>query len=154
MDAEHNRTTSTSGTTSTSEGTSLGSLLATLTREMSSLVRQETQLAKAEMSEKTHQVMNGVAAIAIAGAVLFGGFLVLLAAAVFLLNEVLPPDTTPWLSAILVGLVVAIVGYVMLKSGLKKLQTHNLMPDRTMASLQSDRDLARHHETHAKEELK
>ncbi|MBS9404607.1 phage holin family protein [Halomonas sp. TRM85114] len=148
MDAEHNRTTS------TSESTSLGSLLTTLTREMSSLVRQETQLAKAEMSEKTHQAMSGVGAIAIAGAVLFSGFLVLLAAAVFLLNEVLPPDTTPWLSAIIVGLVVAIIGYVMLKSGLKKLQTQNLMPNRTMASLQSDRDLARHHETHAKEELK
>lgn len=154
MDAEHNRTASTSGTTSTSEGTSLGGLLTTLTREMSSLVRQETQLAKAEMSEKTHQVMTGVAAIAIAGAVLFSGFLVLLAAAVFLLNEVLPPDTTPWLSAIIVGLVVAIIGYVMLKSGVKKLQTQNLMPNRTMASLQNDRELARHHEAHAKEELK
>lgn len=149
MDAEHNRTTST-----TSEGASLGSLLSTLTREMGSLVRQETQLAKAEMSEKTHQAMTGVAAIAIAGAVLFGGFLVLLAAAVFLLNEVLPPDTTPWLSAIIVGLVVAIIGYVMLKSGVKKLQAQNLMPDRTMASLQSDKDLARHHEAHVKEELK
>jgi drug/metabolite transporter (DMT)-like permease len=136
------------------QGASLGSLLSTLTREMSSLVRQETQLAKAEMSEKTHQVMGGVGAVATAGAVLFGGFLVLLAAAVFLLNEVLPPDTTPWLSAIIVGLVVAIIGYVLLKSGLKKLQARNLMPSRTIASLQSDKDLARHHEAHAKEELK
>jgi xanthine/uracil permease len=98
--------------------------------------------------------MGGVGAVATAGAVLFGGFLVLLAAAVFLLNEVLPPDTTPWLSAIIVGLVVAIIGYVLLKSGLKKLQARNLMPSRTIASLQSDKDLARHHEAHAKEELK
>lgn len=83
----------------TSQGSSIGSLLSTVMQEMTSLVRNEAELAKTEMSEKTHQAMGAIAEIAIAGAVLLGGFLTLLAAIVFLLNEVLPPETTPWLSA-------------------------------------------------------
>lgn len=75
----------------TSQGSSVGSLLSTVMQELSSLVRNEAALAKTEMSEKNHQAMAAIAAIAIAGAVLFGGFLALLAAAIFLLNEVLPP---------------------------------------------------------------
>lgn len=138
----------------TKEASSLGSLLSSLTREMTSLVRNEAELAKTEMSEKTHQAMEGIGAIAIAGAVLLGGFLTLLAAMVFLLDEVLPPDTTPWLSAIIVGVVVAVIGIIMLKAGLKKLQARNLMLSRTMNSLQSDKEFAKEHQHRTKEELK
>ncbi|MBR2514263.1 MAG: phage holin family protein [Halomonas sp.] len=138
----------------TSQGSSVGSLLSTVMQEISSLVRNEAMLAKTEMSEKTHQAMEGIAAIAIAGAVLLGGFLTLLAATVFLLNEVLPPDTTPWLSALIVGAVVTLIGIIMLKAGLKKLEARSLMPDRTMHSLQSDKALAEKHQDNVKEEMK
>jgi xanthine/uracil permease len=89
-----------------------------------------------------------------AGAVLMGGFLTLLAALVFLLNEVLPPETTPWLSALIVGVVVSVIGVMMLKAGQKKLQARNLMPSRTMHSLQSDKTTAKQHQHNVKEELK
>lgn len=138
----------------TSQGSSVGSLLSTVMQELSSLVRNEAALAKSEMTEKTHQAMGAIAAIAIAGAVLMGGFLTLLAALVFLLNEVLPPDTTPWLSALIVGVVVSIIGVMMLKAGQKKLQARNLMPTRTMNSLHSDRAVAQKHQHNVKEELK
>ncbi len=138
----------------TSQNTSVGSLLSTVMQEISSLVRNEAELAKTEMSEKTHQVMVAIAEIAIAGAVLMGGFLTLLAALVFVLNEVLPPDTTPWLSAIIVGIVVTLMGVIMLKAGQKKLQARNLMPNRTLHSLQSDKATAKQHQHNVKEELK
>lgn len=138
----------------TSQGSSVGSLLSTVMHEISSLVRNEAELAKTEMSEKTHQAMAGVASIAIAGAVLLGGFLTLLAAAVFLLNEILPPDTTPWLSALIVGGVVTVIGIIMLKAGQKKLQARSLMPTRTMSSLHSDKAVAQKHQHNLKEELK
>ena len=138
----------------TSQGSSVGSLLSTVMQELSSLVRNEAALAKSEMTEKTHQAMGAIAAIAIAGAVLMGGFLTLLAALVFLLNEVLPPDTTPWLSALIVGVVVSVIGVMMLKAGQKKLQARNLMPTRTMNSLHSDRAVAQKHQHNVKEELK
>ncbi|WP_447555414.1 phage holin family protein [Vreelandella sp. EE22] len=145
MDTQHNNTT---------QGSSVGSLLTTLTREVTDLVRNEAELAKAEVSEKTHQVMTGIAAIAIAGAVIFAGFLVLLASAVALLNEILPPNMTPWLSAAIVGVVVAVIGMIMLNVGLKKIQARNLMPTRTLHSLQQDKALAKEHQHNVKEELK
>lgn len=137
-----------------SQSSSVGSLLSTVMQEISSLVRNEAALAKTEMTEKTHQAMGAIASIAMAGAVLLGGFLTLLAALVFLLNEVLPADTTPWLSALIVGVVVTIIGVMMLKAGQKKLQARNLMPSRTMHSLQSDKTTAKQHQHNVKEELK
>ena len=139
---------------STSQTSSVGSLLSTVMQEITSLVRNEVELAKTEMSEKTHQAMEGVAAIAIAGAVLLGGFLTLLAAVVMLLNEVLPPDTTPWLGAVIVGVVMAVIGIMMLKAGQKKLQARNLMLNRTMHSLHNDKSFAKEHQQNVKEELK
>ena len=134
-------------------GSSLGSLLSSLTHEVTSLVRKEVELAKAEFSEKSSQAAKGVGAIAAAGGVLFCGFLVLLAAAVFGLNTVLPPDTTPWLSALIVGGVVLLIGLIMLQSGRKKLRAQNLMPNRTLSSFRNDRELASQHEDRAKEQL-
>lgn len=136
------------------EATSIGSLISNLTHEVTSLVRKEVELAKAEMSEKTSQAAGGIASVAMAGGVLLCGFLVLLAAAVFGLNTVLPPDTTPWLSALIVGGVVVIIGFIMLASGRRKLRTRNLMPSRTMASLRNDKELAIQHDEKAKEQLK
>ncbi|RUR33281.1 phage holin family protein [Vreelandella andesensis] len=133
---------------------SVGSLLSTLLNEITALVRGEAELAKAEMSEKTHQAVAGVAAIALAGAVLLGGFLTLLAAVVMLLNEVLPPETRPWLSAIIVGGVVTLIGVLMLKAGLSKVSAQGLMPNRTIDSLRSDKELTKAHQRHVKEEVK
>ena len=130
---------------------SFGSLMSDLTRDSSLLVRDEIDLAKAEMSEKMSQVVTGITSMATAGAVLMSGFLVLLAAAVFGLNTVLPPDMTPWLSALIVGGVVVVIGLIMLVVGRKKLQTSNLVPDQTIASLRNDRKLASQHDGTAKE---
>lgn len=132
----------------------IGALFSSLTREVSALVRKESELARVEMSEKAGQAMGGVAAIAVAGGVLLCGFLVLLAAAVFGLNTVLPPETTPWLSALIVGVVVVVIGLIMLQAGRKKLDREALMPTRTMASFRRDRELAQQHEDVVKEELR
>ncbi len=151
MDSDHKTTPS---QPASPQGSSVGSLLSTVMQEITSLVRNEAELAKTEMSEKTHQAMMALAGIAVAGAVLLGGFLTLLAALVFMLNEVLPPDMTPWLSAIIVGVVVTVIGIVMLKAGLAKLQARNLVPNRTLNSLNTDKELAKEHQHNVKEELK
>ncbi|MCB8887959.1 phage holin family protein [Vreelandella malpeensis] len=145
MDTQHESTT---------QGSSVGTLLTTLTRELTGLVRNEAELAKAEVSEKTHQALTAIAAIAIAGAVIFAGFLVLLAAAVFLLNDLLPPEMTPWLSAVIVGAVVALIGMIMLGTGLNRIKAQSLAPRRTLQSLKDDKALADEHRRHVKEELK
>ena len=137
-----------------SQTPSIATLFSNLANEVLVLVRKESELAKVEMQEKSRQAMGAVTSIAIAGAVLFSGFLVLLAAAVFGLNTVLPPETTPWLSALIVGGVVVVIGLIMLQAGRSKLKQESLMPSRTIASLRRDKALAQGHEELIKEELK
>ncbi len=151
MDSEHD--TRRSQETRRSREASFGSLMSDLTRDSTTLVRDEIDLAKAEFSDKISQLTTGIASIATAGAVLLSGFLVLLAAAVFGLNTVLPPGMTPWLSALIVGAVVVVIGLIMLMVGRKKLKTSNLMPEQTIASLRNDRNLAKQHDGTAKERL-
>ena len=133
------------------ESGSFGSLISSLTHEVTALVRDEVELAKAEMREKVSQVTTSVTSMAVAGGVLLSGFLVLLAAAVFGLDTFLQ---RPWLSALIVGAIVVVIGFIMLQSAKKKLKSANLAPNRTMASFRKDQDMAKKHECQVKEELK
>jgi hypothetical protein len=51
----------------------------------------------------------------------------------------LPESVAPWLAPLLVGLVVALVGYGMIKGGKSKLEADSLKPHRTIESLQADK---------------
>ena len=117
---------------------SIGALVSELSQETTTLLQQEIALAKTEMSEKVSQVSTGLVSLAIGGLVLFAGILVLLDALVFGLGELMPPDLTPWLPALIVGVIVTVIGAILLQKGRSNLQTTNLMPQRTAASLQRD----------------
>lgn len=136
------------------EDRSLSSLISDLTQQTYTLVRKEAALAKAEMSQKVSQLGAGIAALAIGGAVAFAGFLVLLEAVVAKLAEALPPDSANWLSPLIVGAAVAIVGVILLMIGRSNLDAQNLLPQRTINSLQRDRELAKEHKELAKEQLR
>lgn len=120
------------------EDTSVG-LVAQLTREMTTLFSKEVALAKSELTHSAKSVKKGVASVAAGGLVLFAGFLVLLWAAVLGLSEFMQP----WLAAIIVGGIVALVGFSMLKAGQKKLEPSTLRPTRTEHQLHKDRQVAR-----------
>jgi hypothetical protein len=128
---------------SNKEDRSFGSLFAELTQETTTLVQQEVALAKAEMSEKISQVGSGLATLIIGGFVLFAGLLKLLDAVIFGIAELLPPDLTPWLAALIVGGIVAIIGAVMLQKGRSNLKSTNLAPQRTAESLRRDKEFAK-----------
>lgn len=127
------------------ETRSLAGLFVELWRETSTLFRQEAELAKAELSEKVSQVESGFAALAAGGAILFAGLLVLLAAAVAGVARVLPPEHASWLSPLMVGLVVALIGGVLLAKARKDLRRTNLRPTRTMASVRADGRMVKEH---------
>lgn len=116
---------------------SIMSLLKRLTDELSVLFRQEMALATAEFSRSMRTFFLGVSAVAAGGAVIFAGFLVLLAAAVLGLSVWLQP----WQAALVVGGAVVLVGIVMLLAGRKKLDLHDLKPDRSVRSLKRDKDV-------------
>lgn len=103
---------------------SLGELFAELARETSSLVRQEVTLARTEMTQKVTQAGRDVGVIGVGGAIAYAGLLAIIAAVILGLGQFIPL----WLSALIVGLVVAGVGYVLIQRGLSALKRANLTP--------------------------
>jgi hypothetical protein len=118
---------------------SLGELFADLARETSTLVRQEVELARTEMTQKATQVARDGGTIGIGGAIAYAGFLAVVAALILGLGLFLPL----WLSALIVGLVVAGIGYAVLQSGLSALKRANLAPRETIETLKEDAEWAK-----------
>lgn len=121
----------------------LRSLISSLTQDMSTLVLEEAGLARTEISEKISQAVAGLVFFILATVVMIGGFIILLDAAVVGLNHILPPDLTPWLSELIVGLVFVITGLVLLMIGRSELKAKNLIPQKTITSVKRDRDLVK-----------
>ncbi len=118
---------------------SLAALFSDLTRDTVELVRQELALARAELSQKVSTAQGALASMAVGAAVILAGLFLLLQAIVQGLAQVLPPDMAPWLSPLIVGAVVAAIGWAMLNAGKAKLDPDNLVPQRTMDSLRRDK---------------
>jgi xanthine/uracil permease len=132
MPSEMNRTTP--------DPRSVPDLLGDLVQQSSSLVRQEVQLARAEMSEKVSQIGAAAASIGVAGALLLGALIILLQAVVAILVAF---GLQVWLASLIVGIVVALIGYLLLQGGLKKMKAANLTPDRTVHQVSQDAAVAK-----------
>jgi hypothetical protein len=118
---------------------SLGTLFTDLTRETVDLIRQEIALARAEVGEKLNTAQHAIIAIALGAAVTLAGLFVILQAVVNALAMFLPLALAPWLAPLIVGVLVALIGYLMIKNGQSNLKAETLMPERTMNSLRTDR---------------
>ena len=114
---------------------SLKDLLADLTDSITTLFRQEIQLARAETSEKISQVGVAIGAIAGGAILALAALIVLLQALVIGIAEAGVP---PGWASLIVGVVVAIIAYVLIHKGTSDLKASNLAPDRTMSSLKRD----------------
>jgi len=119
---------------------SLGELFADLARESSTLLRQEVQLAKTELSQKASQLGKDAASIAVGGLVAYAGLLAILAALIIGLASAGLPW---WAAALLVGIIVAGIGYALIQRGLTALKREDLAPRRTIESLQEDAQWAK-----------
>jgi hypothetical protein len=117
---------------------SLPTLFADLTRDIVDLLRKEVALGRAELAQKVSHAQSGVSSIAIGAAIAMAGMVILLLAAVNGVAMVLPPDLAPWLAPLIVGGVVVLIGYLMLKSGQSNLTAEKLVPQRTLNSLRAD----------------
>jgi hypothetical protein len=119
----------------TQQERSIGELFGQLAEDMSLLVRQEVQLAKTEMSEKMSRATGDLVAVGTGGFVAYLGGLALVAALILGLAEL---GIASWLSALIVGAVLAGVGFVMLRRGTRDLKQHSFTPDRTIRTLKED----------------
>ncbi len=116
---------------------SLSELFAELARETSTLVRQEVQLARDEVSQQVARVGRNVGALVAGGAVVYAGFLAIIAAVILLLGDLGLPW---WLAALLVGVVVAGVGAALVARAITALKQTDLVPRQTVETLREDQE--------------
>ena len=131
--------------TDDANGRSIGQLIGDLLREGSELFQEEVALARTEMATKLPVAGRSAGMIAGGAALAYGGLLAVMAAIIIALHYVLPW----WASALLVGVVVIAVGYLLIQSGLQTLKNTSLVPRRTVASLRGYQEVARPRATSA-----
>jgi hypothetical protein len=121
-------------------GESLGDLVSELTSDLSKLMRQELELAKAEIRQEAAKAGKATGMLAAAG---FAGYLttVLLSLAlVFALGAVMPLG---W-AALIVAVLWGVAGAVLYSTGRARLRTVNPKPERTVETLKEDAEWAKH----------
>ena len=131
-------------TTATKDERSLGQLLKELSSETTTLLRQEVDLAKAEMSEKVSRVGTNVASVGVGGAVALVGAMALVAALILglisLFDNFMSPEVAVWVAPLLVGAVLAAIGYSMISKAMATLRQESLTPKKTTQSLQENKE--------------
>ncbi len=118
---------------------SLGDLLTGLTTDLSTLLRQEVQLAKVETMEKVNHATQSIVLMAAGGFVAYGGFLAIIAAMVAGFS--LWFSLSIWLSALLVGVLWIVVGLICLQIGRSTLQQVNVVPEKTLETMKGNVDM-------------
>ncbi|GGF75825.1 hypothetical protein GCM10011402_30680 [Paracoccus acridae] len=99
------------------------------------LVRKEVALAKAELSQNIQRAAVALGFVAAAAVIAIVTINVLVAALVAALAET---ELGPIWSAVIVGVVLAVLAYVLLRKGMNDLKPEALMPSRTVQNVQRD----------------
>ncbi len=119
---------------------SLGELFGALAQDTGTLVRQEVELAKTEMTQKATRVGQDIGFLLAGGAVAYAGFLGILAAIAIGLGQLGVPW---WLAALLVGVIVAGIGGFLVMRGLSALRQETAVPQQTIDTLKEDAEWAK-----------
>jgi hypothetical protein len=126
---------------------SIPALLKQLATEITTLVRQELDLAKAEMSEKGRKAGPGFGLIGAAGGVALLAAGAVTTFLILALDGVMPN----WLAALLVAAVYGLVAYVLYSRGKEKVDdAGSPAPRQTIESVKEDVEWAKHPTTSAK----
>lgn len=118
---------------------SLGDIVSSLFGDISTLFRQEVQLAKTEMTQKASRAAKDAVGAIIGGVIAIIGVMVLIWALIYGLAVYMPL----WLSALIVGGVITLVGVIVLMNGIKDLQNIEPAPERTVRTLKEDAEFAK-----------
>lgn len=114
---------------------STGALLTDLANTIPDLMRKEVQLLRAEIGEKTSQAGAAIGMIVGGVVLLLVGLNVLAAALVVAIAELGVPEG--W-AALGVGVVFALVAWMMISGGTSNLKGSSLAPERTGRQLRKD----------------
>jgi hypothetical protein len=116
------------------DGAGVGELLSEFVRHSATLMQNEMQLVKAELTEKVAQAGTGATSLVVAAVLANAALIILLAAATLGLAKVMEG----WQAALIVGVVTAIVAVAFFALGKRKLRARNLTPHASIESLRQD----------------
>lgn len=118
---------------------SVPTLIRQLAHDATHMFSKEIELAKTEISENIDSMKKGFVSTASGSLVLYAGGLTLLLSAVLGLGTVM----SLWLSALIIGAVVTVIGFAMVGAGKKKMEASNLRPDHTIDSIKDNQKAAK-----------
>ena len=113
------------------EGSSVGALIGEVTKDLSTLMRQELELAKVELKVEAKKAGQGAGMFGAAG---FAGYMVLMFLSIALWWALSHLVGHSW-SALIVAILWGIVGAVAFVMGKKKFEQVNPKPERTLDTL-------------------
>lgn len=117
----------------------LGDLFSSLTEDLSTLIRKEVDLARTETTEKVTHATRSVVSIVAGGLIAYAGLIALIIAVIVGLSGFMPL----WLSALIVGIVVIVIGAIMISSGRSSLANMSVMPEKTVESMKENTEWAK-----------
>lgn len=125
------------------DGHSIAYLLRELREETFTLAKQEVALAKTEMKEKVSKIGRNATYLGIGALIGYAGVIFLLFAAVrgitvALTNAGISPDTALWLSPLIVGAAVLIIGLALVFKGKNGIAKEKLVPEKTIQSIKEE----------------
>src|SRR3954471_4005467 len=114
------------------EGTSVGNLMGEVAKDLSTLMRQELELAKVEIKAEAVKAGTGAGLFGAAG---FAGYMVLMFLSIALWWALSHLVGHSW-SALIVAVIWGVIGFVAYTMGRKKFKEVNPKPERTVETLQ------------------
>lgn len=118
---------------------SIPEIISDITGNLANLVRSESELVRTEVKENIHAAGRAGIMMSAGAALLVGAFLVLLEALVLALGKFMDPL---WASLI-VGVVVALIGFSLVRGAAAKLKPESLAPGRSIRQVRKDAQLVK-----------
>lgn len=127
-------------TTSTPHSPSIPALFSDVLNQVTNLFRTEVRLARTEISEKINHALMATGFV-VAGAVLLVGGLYLFLQWLVMLLVVL--GLAPLWATLIVAVVTGAIGFFIVRKGIGDLSASQLVPNRTVHSLEKDAAVAK-----------
>ena len=126
---------------------SIVKLLRELRTETSTLLQQEVELVKVEVTEKMTELAGNAVQVGVGAFVVYAGAIVLLFGVADLVGLILirsgvSAEMATWLSRALVGAVVGLIGLLLLAKAKKAITAQKIVPEKTLESLQDGKEWA------------
>lgn len=126
------------------EDRSIMDLVRSLADDTRTLFRQEVALVRAEMSEKMEVYQRSMVSLVIGAVFLLAAVLIVLWAVnmgvTALFSNFVDPAIAVWLAPLVLGIIVALIGYAMLKGATSRMKAEGVVPEQTLETLRDDKN--------------